>query len=294
MKLRINWNLAVVAMLFAVGFAAACGGDGEDSDDGRLKVVTSTGLLAEIVANIAGDTASVENVVPANADAHTFSLAPGDARKTAGADIVFLIGGNFSAIEDDLASLAEGAVVFLGDGLSLETFQDGGGTDPHFWLDPRLVSAATEMIEAALIEADAANAAEYAERGDEYRGQLAALDAELEELFRTGEGGARPLLVTFHDAFGYLARRYELTILGFVVEGPAEEPSASDIADLVETMKREGAAVVYKEPQFDARVVEQVAAETGAEIRDLPSATLTDEYPTYLELMRTVARTIVE
>lgn len=294
MTLRINWAVILVTPVLAALAFGACGGGDEDVEADGFKVVTSTGLLADIVANIAGDSATIENVVPPDADAHTFSLTPSDIRKVAGADLVFLIGGNFSAIEDDLANLAEGTVVALGDGLQLQTFQDGGGTDPHFWLDPTLVSAATEIIEASLAEADPENAAGYAERGDAYRGKLAALNGELEVLFRTGQGGARPLLVTFHDAFGYLARRYDLTILGFVVEGPEEQPSASDIADLVELMKREGATVVYKEPQFDARVVEQVAAEAGAEIRDLPSATLTGEYPTYLDLMRTIARAIVE
>jgi ABC-type Zn uptake system ZnuABC Zn-binding protein ZnuA len=292
MKLRINWTFGISALLFVAVIAAACGGDDSDADSGGLKVVTSTGLLADIVSNVAGEAANVESVVPANADAHTFSLTPGDARKIADADVVFLAGANLSAAEREIERLAEGAVVTLADGLAL--FEDGSGVDPHFWMDPLLVSAATEIIEAALVEADPERAAGYMESGKAYRSELASLDSELADLFGTGQEGPRPLLVTFHDAFGYLARRYDLTVLGFVVEGPEEEPSASDIADLVDAMKREGAKVIFKEPQFDARVVEQVAAEAGAEIRDLPSATLTDEYPTYVAFMRIVAKRIVE
>jgi ABC-type Zn uptake system ZnuABC Zn-binding protein ZnuA len=78
-------------------------------------------------------------------------------------------------------------------------------------------------------------------------------------------------------------------VLGFVVENADEEPSAAAIADLVRDMREAGADVIYVEPQFSARVVEQVAAEADAEVRTIPSDALTDDYPTYIELMEAIA-----
>ncbi len=293
MTLRINWKPITTFIAGSAALLAACGSSDAEPDDVRIHVVTSTGLLADIVSNVAGDAASVDSVIPANADAHTFSLTPGDARQIADADIVFVIGADFSAAEDEMRGLADGTVVTLTDGLQPTDFE-ADPLDPHFWLDPTLVAAVTEVIQITLANTDPSHAADYGLRAEAYRDDLGALDKELAELFGTGEPGKRPLLVTFHDAFGYLARRYDLTVLGFVVEGPEEEPSAADIAALIDQMKHEGAKVIFKEPQFDARVVEQVAADADADVRDLPSATLTDDCPTYVDLMRTIAAVILE
>jgi zinc/manganese transport system substrate-binding protein/manganese/iron transport system substrate-binding protein len=105
----------------------------------------------------------------------------------------------------------------------------------------------------------------------------------------SGLPAERKLLVTFHDAYGYFAERYGLTVLGFVVENADEEPSAGAIAGLVTDMRDAGATVIYIEPQFNAGVVERVAAETDAEVRTIPSDALTDDYPTYIELMKAIA-----
>ncbi|MDZ7728759.1 MAG: metal ABC transporter substrate-binding protein [Dehalococcoidia bacterium] len=99
-------------------------------------------------------------------------------------------------------------------------------------------------------------------------------------------------LVTFHDAFGYFAARYDLELLGFIVESPEEQPSASAYAELVDAIVEFEVPYIYTEPQFDARVVEQLADETGAGVRVLPSGTLSEDYPDYVTFMRTIAERI--
>ena len=158
-------------------------------------------------------------------------------------------------------------------------------------MDIRLAIVAVERIADELAALDSANADTYHERAAAYIAELEALDAEIEEILSdlTPE---RRLMVTFHDAFGYLAHRYDLEILGFVVASADEEPSAQRVANLITEMRERGAVVIYLEPQFDSRAVQQIASETGAEIRTLPSDSLSDAYPTYVELMREVAETI--
>ncbi|MCA9822645.1 MAG: zinc ABC transporter substrate-binding protein, partial [Dehalococcoidia bacterium] len=103
---------------------------------------------------------------------------------------------------------------------------------------------------------------------------------------------AERILVTFHDAYGYFADQYGLTVLGFVVENADEEPSAARVATLIRDIRESGAVAIYREPQFNARVVDQVAAEAGVPVRLLPSDTLSAAYPTYIDLMHAMADAI--
>jgi zinc/manganese transport system substrate-binding protein/manganese/iron transport system substrate-binding protein len=155
-------------------------------------------------------------------------------------------------------------------------------------MDADLAIQAVERIADELSAVDPDGASGYRANAERYASEVRAMDqaiaAGLMQL-----PAERKLLVTFHDAYGYYADRYGLTVLGFVVENADEEPSAGAIADLVDAMEEAGATTIYIEPQFNARVVEQVAAETGAEVRTIPSDALSDEYPTYIALMEAIA-----
>ena len=170
---------------------------------------------------------------------------------------------------------------------------DHGSVDPHFWMDIDFAIQAVEAIRDELTRLDPENADGYRERAEAYIAELRALDGEIAALL-AGLPAERRYLVTFHDAYGYFADRYGLTILGFVVEGPEEEPSAATIADLVERVTELGVPFIFTEPQFSARTIEQVARDSGAAIRTIPSGGLGEEYPSYVEFLRAIARGIAE
>ena len=166
-----------------------------------------------------------------------------------------------------------------------------GEFDPHFWMDADLSIQAVEAIRDVLSDVDPDGASGYRERASTYVAELRAVDAEVRDaLAELPE--ERRYLVTFHDAYGYFADRYGLTIVGFVVEGPEEEPSAAQIAELVETIEELEIPYIYTEPQFSARVVEQIASDAGAEVRTIPSGSLADEYPTLVAFLREIAARI--
>ena len=168
-----------------------------------------------------------------------------------------------------------------------------GAFDPHFWMDIDFAIQAVEEIRDELTRLDPDGADYYRERAEEYIAELRELDGEIrEQLAALPE--ERRYLVTFHDAYGYFADRYGLTILGFVVEGPEEEPSASTITELVESITELGIPFIFTEPQFSARVIEQIARDTGATVRTIPSGGLAEEYPTYVEFLRAIANGIAE
>jgi len=192
-----------------------------------------------------------------------------------------------------------GSLIVLADAIDLHAFAPGLGEaheddarDPHFWLDPERAIVAIERVRDVLIGLDPAGADGYRARAAAYLGEVRAVDAEVGALL-AALPPERRVLVTFHDAYGYFARRYGLTILGFVVEGPEVEPSAADIAALVEGMKGAGAGVIFREPQFSARVVQRVADDAGAEVRPIYSQ-LSGEVDSYLGLLRANAASISE
>ncbi len=170
---------------------------------------------------------------------------------------------------------------------------DHGSVDPHFWMDVDFVIEAVEAIRAQLARLDPESADGYRERAESFTAELRALDAEVAATL-ADLPEERRYLVTFHDAYGYFAARYGLTILGFVVEGPEEEPAAGSIANLVERIEALDVPFIFTEPQFSARAIEQVARDSGAAVRTIPSGSLAAEYPTYVEFLRAIARGIAD
>ncbi len=291
----------------------ACGGSddggGGDSESG-LSVVASTTIIEDLVEQVGGDRVEVTSIVPSGADTHTFTVSPSDIRKAAEADLLVIVGAELGAIEKDLARSAEGDVLGLTEGMGLRPFPRGlahgdedeqeegeeeehGAFDPHFWMDVDLAIEAVETIRDELSRLDPDGAEGYRERAERYIAELRAVDNEIAELL-SGLPEERRHLVTFHDAYGYFAERYGLTILGFLVEGPDEEPSATAITELVESITELGIPFIFTEPQFSARVVDQIAKDTGASIRTIPSGGLSEEYPTYVEFLRAIASGIAE
>jgi ABC-type Zn uptake system ZnuABC Zn-binding protein ZnuA len=99
--------------------------------------------------------------------------------------------------------------------------------------------------------------------------------------------------VTFHDAFAYLARRYGLEVVAVVVASPGKEPSAKDVAALVDAIAEEDVPAVFKEPQLNARILELAADDAGVAVCTLYSGTLDKKVNTYVKLMRFNARELM-
>jgi ABC-type Zn uptake system ZnuABC Zn-binding protein ZnuA len=120
-------------------------------------------------------------------------------------------------------------------------------------------------IEEALVGVDPANAGAYHQGANAYRARLDALDQQIR-----GRIGAIPAadrrLVTFHDAFPYFAREYGLEIVGVAVEAPGQDPSAAEIAALIEAIKGAHVKAIFSEEQFPTQLVDQLAASTGAKV----------------------------
>lgn len=175
---------------------------------------------------------------------------------------------------------------------------EAGACDPHVWMDPHNVIYWSLLIRDVLSELDPDHADGYAAATADYIWELIALEAEyilplLEEL-----PVDQRILITSHDSLGYLATTFDFEIISTVIPGGGTlaEPSARDVAALIDLVKDAGVAAIFGETTVSTSVVETIAAETGAELTILYSGTLTVEGPagTYLDYMRYNLRTIVE
>ncbi len=160
---------------------------------------------------------------------------------------------------------------------------DHEGEDPHFWFDVDIAKAAVTAIAAELIALAPDAEDEITERRDAYLQEIEQADEEVRELLADLPANQR-LLFTFHDAFGYFARRYDLTVAGFVVEGPEQGLSAEALTELIELIEHEEIGTIFHEPQFDSTILDAIADETGV-ARGIIWSQPTDDKPTYIDIL---------
>jgi ABC-type Zn uptake system ZnuABC Zn-binding protein ZnuA len=150
-------------------------------------------------------------------------------------------------------------------GRDIPAIETDGRPNPHFWLDPSLVGRYyVPRIRDELTAVDPAGAATYASAATAYLARLTDLDATLAAKVATLPTAARKL-VTFHDAFPYLARHFGFELVGVVVQNVGQEPTAAELAKLVDAVRAAGVKAVFSEAQFNPKLVETLASEAGIE-----------------------------
>ena len=254
--------LAIVLVL-----VAACG-DGNDPQaspgTSARTVVATTTVFADIVRNIGGDRVSVSSIIPPGVGPEDYEPKPDDAKKLVGADLIVSNGVGLDDFLDKLIGAAgEGAAkrLVLGDGIP--TIDVDGAPNPHFWLDPSLV--ATDYVPAmtaALSTMDPAGAATYQANAAAFTAKLTALDQANVAKIATIPAANRKL-VTFHDAFPYFAAHYGFELMGVILPNVGQEPSAADLAALVEKVKGANVKAVFSEAQFRPELAHTLADEAG-------------------------------
>ena len=299
----------VLALLCATVVAGvACGARSSGTDSGKLQVVASVAPITDIVKNVAGDAADVQGLIPEGVDSHTFEPTTDTARAIAGADVIFLNGLD---LEDPTLSLAHSdkqdfAEIFL---LGNNTIQpdhylydfsfprSAGHPNPHLWMDPANAMTYTELVRDQLSTVDPANAATYHANADAYLATLYALDHAIQKAVETVPVSSR-LLLTYHDSFAYFAANYGMTVIGAIQPADFAEPSAQEVAALIDQIKADHVPAIFGSEVFPSAVLAQIASETGADYEDslrdddLPGDLGQPEH-SYVGLMLYDVRTIV-
>jgi zinc transport system substrate-binding protein len=312
---------AAAATLLAL---AGCGSDDGAAGTGggdRLDVVAGFYPLEWAAAQIGGDRVEVSSLTAPGAEPHDLELTPRDVAGVSDADLVVYLGGFQAAVDEAAESqagdhswdVAEAANLSLtsdghdhghehdhgGDEHAVEEHGEEGhedeeSADPHFWLDPTRLADVGDALAEQLTELDPEGAETYEQNAAALRADLEALDTEMSE----GLGScAVDTLVTSHDAFGYLADRYGLEVVGISGLSPDTEPSADQLAEISSLVTERGVTTVYTETLVDPSIAETVASEAGVRTAVLdPLEGLTDESAgdDYLSVMRANLATLQE
>jgi len=292
------------------------------------RVVTDIPPVHSLVAQVMGDLGAPELLLEQGASEHDFQLRPSQAAGLAEADLVIWIGPELTPWLDRALEGLEGGerlALLASEGTFLRDFAESGaeaehdhdhdhdhgqmtgeghdhgddhaedhghsheGTDPHAWLDPANAAHWAGVIAARLSALDPANAATYAANAQAAAQAIAATDAEVAALLAPVKD--RPAIV-FHDAYGYLAGHYGLTLAGSIAAGDAAPPGAARLAALRDEAKP---VCVFPEAQHDARLAEQLADATGARLGaplDPVGSTLPAGPSLYGDLMRALGTSL--
>lgn len=271
----------------------------------EIRVLSTLPAIHSWAANVAGDTAAVESLLPANVGPHDFQFRPSDLRKLAAADVVLMNGLGvdtwLTRAVSRGASKPSRRVVTVTDGLqkqlihhrtplaidptttgSKKPSQDHShdhshdhdhdhdhsddDANPHVWLDPVFAKHCVSNIIQALCQADPAHAEGYTRRGETYLRELDQLDEQIRSSLK---GLSNRKVVTFHDAFPYFCRRYDLQLVGVIEEVPSVDPSPKYLAQLSRAIRQQQVRVIFSEPQFHPRLVQRLANDLAIGVAEL-------------------------
>lgn len=278
-------SLAVLLLVAAcsgtpAGAPGGPGGSNGAPDGGPIRVVATTTVLADLVRQVGGSRVSVESLAPLGGVVETYEPSPLDVARVANAALVVANGLGIDAWFDRIAADTTAGrvpVVRLGENLPGATYLRGtqpaagqaasgsGEVNPHLWMNVSYARGYVQRIADALSSVDPAGAAVYRSGAAAYDARLAALDAWVRDQIATIPPANRKL-VSFHEAFPYYAAAYGLQIVGSVLSAPGQDPSAGQVAALVDAIRRSGARAVFTEAQFSPKLAEQIAAEAGVPV----------------------------
>jgi manganese/zinc/iron transport system substrate-binding protein len=241
----------------------------------RLEVVCTTGMVADIARHVAGDRASVVNIMGEGVDPHLYKPLASDVRRIMAADVVLYNGLKLEGRMGDIfeRAAARGRFVrpvaaMVDESFLLVPEGQAGHPDPHVWMDVKAWMAATEATAIALCQADPDGCESYHANAATYSRELASLDAYVRQIIASIPPGQR-VLVTAHDAFNYFGRAYGLDVRGIQGISTESEAGLADVNGLVRMLVDKKIPAVFVEssvPDKYVRALVEGAKARGHEV----------------------------
>lgn len=229
-----------------------------------LHVVTSFYPVYVAALNVTQDVAGVEVnnlAAPHLGCLHDYQLTAGDMRHLADADIFLVNGAGMETfLEKATAQLPKLRVVEISEGIPLLD------NNAHVWISFEGARQQVKNIADALARLKPEQADAFHANAEKYQQQLTALEKKLQSALAPYAGSP---IVTFHEAFPYFARDFHLRLVGVIEHKPGTEPSARELADMVQVVRQQHVKALFTEPQFSDKSARVIAAETGAKIFEL-------------------------
>ncbi len=239
-------------------------------------VVTTVAPLTNIASNIAGERIRVVGIVPEGTNSHTFEPRPSDGDLLAQADLILVNGLD---LEDPSINLAKAVkpesteIYELGtNAISRDEWvfdnsfpATGGKPNPHLWVSTAYAEAYAKEAAQRLSELDPEGADYYQENLDAYLAKLVALDQVTQEVVESIPPENRKLL-TYHDSWPYWAEQYGFEVIGAIQPSDFNEPSAQDVAALIDQIRASGVPAIFGSEVFPSKVEEQIAREANVKL----------------------------
>lgn len=278
------------------------------------KVVTDIPITQSLVAQVMGDLGTPAIVMGQGGNAHSYQMRLSEARALDQADVVIWIGPEMTpwlnrAINASNKERTQLALLHS-DGTHTRSFPEGDdhdhhdhdhadghtheGLDPHAWLDPRNASVWLDNIATQLSAVDPDNAPTYRANADRARKEVEALDTTLST--ELGAAADKPFVV-YHDAYGYLADRYNLKNAGSIATGDATTPGAAHLSALRKNLQNDGIVCAFPEAGHDQRTMKQVIDGTPVRFGDAldPEGTAIALGPNlYTTLISNMSQTLIK
>lgn len=264
--------------------------------DTKLQVMVSIAPQKYFVERIGNGSVTVNVMVPAGAEPHTFEPKPEQLKALSRADAYLRIGIEFEAAWIDKLKATNPRMLIVDTTQGIQRLpiatnpraagghQEEGNLDPHIWLSPALVKMQANTIYTALVQLDQPHQALYQANLERFLADIDTLDREIRQSL---QGVKSRKFIVFHPGWGYFARDYDLEMLSIAVGG--QEPSAAELANLITTAKQANIRVVFAEPQFSQQAATTIAQEIGGEVLLIDPLA-----PDWLDNLRHVSNTFTQ
>ena len=271
--------LVLAALLLVMTLACSQPSDSSNgvAPDSGLRVVGTVSPITSLVENIGGTKIVLNGLIPEGTNSHTYEPSPSTVSLLAKADLIV---ANGLYLEVPTLKLAESnkqpdtVILRLGntvlpesEWIYDESFPEGGYPNPHMWTDPFYGDKYAEVIAQELSRMDPDNASYYEDNLSKLKNRLQDLDSRITTAVDTIPQGKRKLL-TYHDSFPTFAPRYGFETLGAIQPSDFTEPSAREVAKLIDQIKEHSVSAIFGSEVFPSPILTQIAKESGAEFVD--------------------------
>ncbi|MGL5314720.1 MAG: metal ABC transporter substrate-binding protein [Peptostreptococcaceae bacterium] len=272
------------------------------SNNEKLKIVTSFYPMYILTSNITKDIDNVEvsNLTkPTTGCLHDYSITTEEMKTLQDSDIFIINGAGIESFMDKVINQTPNLkIIEASKGIKLiedehdHKNSDGHEANPHVWLSITNAIQEVKNIEEKLIQYDPKNKDKYSKNANEYiqilEEQSEKMNSELKDLDDRN-------IITFHEAFPYFAKEFDLNIVGVVEREPGSQPSAKELQETIETIKKSNVKAIFVEPQYPSKTAEIIAKETGIKVYTLnPIVTGEMNETSYIDIMNKNLETLKE
>jgi len=265
----------------------------QESNNAKIKVAASIFPIYDITKEIAGDKIDVNLILPPGASPHTFEVSASQIKNLQNTKLFFVNGQNLDSWVENISSSVSGSqTIDLSEVVDLQPLdennpnhrpdEEDSGFDPHYWLNPKNVYAVSEEILNQLVVLSPEDEQYFLGNYNNFVNELQSKDTEWKDKMNSL---LDKNIFVFHDAWGYFADSFDLTIVGTFEPFPGQEPTPKYLKELQTAVKENNIKTLFVEPQLSQSSIKTLASDLGVQIEVLDPLGGVEGRMSYIEMM---------